>query len=389
MKRASVILTGLIFMTLFGLKTSAQSDDVYYDPNTDKASPNNSQDYSQRNTDRTYNDGYASQSSRQKGSKTYVDSSGNTINNYDDSYYSSQLERFYGPSCGLGYYDYAYTPAYYWGWGGLGYGYGGYYGGSYWGWNTGWGLCGYYNPWYSPFGIYGYGYGFGYGRGFGYGYGAYGYGRGYGYGYGGYYGRGYGEGYGNRYYGATATNRYTSEPQHRDARAESHTSAMENNTAHPNNLGNPTEGKNNNGYKPTGNAPQASGKGTKANQNNGGWKQVEPQGWSNANNNNAARNSGANNGGNRANRNGNVQQAQQGQHSQGQYGNSSQPRGGNYGQSQGNHYSQPQQRSSAPAQSYHGGYSSGGGGYHSSGGGGGSHSSGGGGGSHGGGGGRH
>lgn len=206
MKRNSVILTGIFLLSLLTtFKSFAQSDDVYYDPGNDKGQ--NYQQPAQR-----YDDG-GSDNYRLKGSKTYVDSNGNTYitnNYYEDNYYSSQLERFYRPYCGMGYYDYAYTPSFYWGWGGgLGFGYSPFYSsyyGSYWGWDLGWGLGGYYNPWYSPFGYYSWGFPYhhcgywGYG---GYGY-AYGYGRGY-------YGRGYGfEGgyYGNRYYGYAPTNNY-------------------------------------------------------------------------------------------------------------------------------------------------------------------------------------
>ncbi len=400
MKRITIILSSLILLNLFlGLNIFAQTDDVYYTPSNDKGD-NDSQHSSRgsRNySNQSYsNDGYQSDYKLQS-SNSYVDSNGNTITNnnyYSDNNYSSRLERFYGSNCGLSYYDYAYTPAYYWGWGGYGlsYDFGYPYYGAYAGWGLGWGMCGYYNPWYSPFGLYGYGYGWGYGYGYGRGGYGYGYGRGWEHGHG--YGHGFG-GYSAYKGGSTGNGGYYFGPRYEGATAHTGLAGVAINSHANNQL--------------PGVRPSAGGKagfnGARAAQNSGrnaenaGWKTVAPSGWE-------SNKQGANASSNHSGRAGRQVQATE------QRGQAPQQNGGY--QSRGNYSaprqsapsSSPQNRSVAPSRSYgapsapsapsngggyHGGYSGGNvshssggsfsGGAHSSGGGGG-HSSGGGGGRH-------
>src|SRR5581483_2069901 len=105
MKRALVLIFSISFLTIFtGLRSTAQSDDVYYDPGKENVYQNNDQgNGNNQGNNSSDRDGYKNYSL--KGSKSYVDSNGNTYvtnNYYEDNYYSTQLHRFYDPYCGFG-----------------------------------------------------------------------------------------------------------------------------------------------------------------------------------------------------------------------------------------------------------------------------------------------
>jgi len=158
--------------------TSGNSDDVYYNPADKQVVINKRVDVAQapakqenaviaHDSIRVAEQNYALIDST---NTVYLDENGNRIgdeNNYydsdDDYYYSNRINRFCHPSIGFGYYDPWYS-----GFGmsfGMGYGGFGYYDPFFYDFYSPFGYNSWYNPWYSPWyspwygGYYGYGYG--------------------------------------------------------------------------------------------------------------------------------------------------------------------------------------------------------------------------------------
>src|SRR5262245_39073468 len=134
MKNLARFLIALSFLALItGGKLFAQ-DDVYYDPDRDKAVTNTApaQDEEQpQNEEQTPPAKYDGYNDEANNSNSYRDNEGDTYitNNYysdyyddEDYYYSTRLRRFYTPVWGFSYYNYWYTPSYFYGWNSWNYG---------------------------------------------------------------------------------------------------------------------------------------------------------------------------------------------------------------------------------------------------------------------------
>lgn len=136
MNRFLLILSISLFLVTGTWQNSfAQNDDVYYDPAKDKGIQNNSQQPNKSNnadarqtypqaesTDKT--DGYSSDNPAFKydprdnyspNTTDYYESDVSYDDDYDSYYYTTNLHRYYRLNYGVSYYDYSFTPSYYYG----------------------------------------------------------------------------------------------------------------------------------------------------------------------------------------------------------------------------------------------------------------------------------
>ncbi|MEO5673319.1 MAG: hypothetical protein ABIQ74_01610, partial [Chitinophagales bacterium] len=209
---AASLLIMLVSYSVSAQVSNETSDDLYITKTAPAPEPapqtspnkgyNNSYSENERNSERSndYDRGDQDQqngSPDQSSSEQYQDEDGTTYitNNYyngsnnDGGWYTSQLNHFYSPYMGFGYYDPFYT-----GFGfsapfysspglslSIGFGFGGYYPyyDPWYSWYNPWHTSLYYPYWYSPMYAWGYPYSpYGYGYGYGYGGDGYGYGGG-------------------------------------------------------------------------------------------------------------------------------------------------------------------------------------------------------------------
>ncbi len=129
MNRFLILLsTTLLLVTGISQNSFAQSDDVYYDPAKDKGKENNSEQNNEssnapaESADKT--DGYSNDNSAYKydlrdnyssNNSDYYGSDVSYDEDYESYYYTTNLHRYYGANYGVSYYNYSFTPSYYYG----------------------------------------------------------------------------------------------------------------------------------------------------------------------------------------------------------------------------------------------------------------------------------